>query len=132
MPKVGRNPPCPCGSSKQHKRRSPAGDEATSRAARCLFAIVPGWAHAAQAEPGPCERPAIELLRYDEDHAFLRDPSCRTDLHLGAQVRMFVQLTSNFAIGRAGGPGHYDTPRMDEVSAEEGTSMTRADRRRAT
>jgi hypothetical protein len=167
MPKVGRNPPCPCGRSKQHERRSPAGAEATSRAARCLFAIVLGWAHAARAEPGPCERPAIELLRYDEDYAFLRDPSCRTDLwdpakyvalaqdpsfyvsfgadlrerfeyyrdpdwggepddgyllhrlmahadlHLGAQVRMFVQLTSNFVIGRAGGPGPNDQDKLD-------------------
>lgn len=31
-------------------------------------------------EPSSCDRPRIELLRYDEDWAFLRDPGCRTEL----------------------------------------------------
>jgi len=34
----------------------------------------------ARADDTSCERPAITMLRYDEDYSFLRDPSCRTDV----------------------------------------------------
>ena len=35
------------------------------------------------------------------------------DVHLGARLRGFVQLTSNFATGRAGGPGPVDEDQLD-------------------
>jgi hypothetical protein len=39
--------------------------------------VGPGLAAADEAS---CDRPAITLLRYDEDYSFLQDPRCRTEL----------------------------------------------------
>ena len=34
----------------------------------------------AAGDDAACNRPAITLLRYDEDYSFLRDARCRTEL----------------------------------------------------
>jgi hypothetical protein len=46
--------------------------------AALLAFVAPVAARAAEDAPS-CDRPAITLLRYDEDHSFLRDPRCRTE-----------------------------------------------------
>jgi len=53
---------------------------------------------AARADETSCERPAIKMLRYDEDYSFLRDPSCRTDVsdplkYLQLDRRLSIYLT---------------------------------------
>ena len=52
----------------------------------------------ARADDTSCERPAITMLRYDEDYSFLRDPSCRTDVtdplkYLQLDRRLSIYLT---------------------------------------
>ena len=50
---------------------------ASAAVALAVTALAPVQAVRADAS---CERPAITLLRYDEDYSFLRDPRCRTEL----------------------------------------------------
>jgi hypothetical protein len=68
--------------------------------AACISIIVfaapaPGLAAGDEAS---CDRPAITLLRYDEDYSFLRDPRCRTELwdplkYVALSQRLPVYLT---------------------------------------
>ena len=46
-------------------------------AALIMARLAPGRVAGAEIS---CARPAITLLRYDEDYSFLREPRCRTDL----------------------------------------------------
>lgn len=51
--------------------------------------------------------------RGPSDAALLHRLMVHGDLHWGAPLRLFVQLTSNFAMGRAGGPGPVDEDQLD-------------------
>lgn len=60
--------------------------------AACLgFAAMGVQAHA-QEKPAPDQPPAFEPLRYDEDYAYLRDPSARTGDRLALEPLKFIPL----------------------------------------
>jgi hypothetical protein len=83
-----------------------------------IVAVLLSSTASARVEKPSCERPSLELVRYDEDWSFLRDPRCRTDvwdplkyvaldagmpayLSLGVEIREWYEYYHNPDWGRA-------------------------------